>query len=81
MPGHKRQALGEIKPYSIDITEITDFDDLNDPKGIIAELQQGIANLYGTDFAYLLVGGSTEGNLSSIFAATKQGDKILMGRN
>jgi hypothetical protein len=31
MPGHKRQPLYDMDPFSMDITEIYDFDNLNHP--------------------------------------------------
>ena len=39
MPGHKRQLPGA---YQYDITEIEGFDDLNDPTGIIDEMNKDI---------------------------------------
>mgnify|MGYP000087396021 CR=1 FL=1 len=41
MPGHKRQVKNESlrNPYAVDITEITDFDNLHHAEGIIKENQ------------------------------------------
>ena len=80
MPGHKRQILEEINPYEIDITEIHGFDNLHHATGVIAELQQGWAELYGCDRAYILVNGTTCGNEAAIFAATRQRDTVLVAR-
>ena len=41
MPGHKRQADWIINPYEYDITEISHFDDLHNPKEILKNLQEG----------------------------------------
>lgn len=81
MPGHKRRSMGEINPYDIDITEIEGYDNLHDAKGIIKEAQDMAAQLYGADKSYFLINGSTCGILSSISAATKPGDKIIVARN
>lgn len=84
MPGHKRQSLNNGDwldgAYAHDITEIDGFDDLQDPQGIIADLEKDIADLYGADRAYLSVNGSTLGNLSAITALVGHGGKLLMDR-
>ena len=79
MPGHKRISLSDFDPYSIDITEIPGFDDLHEAKDVIAELQQGYADLYGAENAYISVNGSTLGNLAAIFSATQRGEEIIVG--
>ena len=40
MPGHKRQTLELGEPSQIDITEITGFDDLHAPEGILKEAME-----------------------------------------
>lgn len=81
MPGHKRKKgyLGGITQY--DITEVTGFDDLHHPEGLLKEAMEEAASLYHSKASYLLVNGSTCGILSAITAATKPGDKILLSRN
>lgn len=81
MPGHKRIALEESSPYSIDITEIDGFDNLHSAEGILKDAQKRAANLYGSKQTYYLVNGSTCGLLAAISAAVKPGGKILMARN
>ena len=41
MPGHKRNGsiTGVDLPYDIDITEISGFDDLHHPKGVLQEAE------------------------------------------
>lgn len=80
MPGHKRQLEG-MDPYKIDITEITDFDNLHHAKGVLADLQERAAQLYGAGKSYGLVNGSTCGILAAICGATGKGDKVLVARN
>jgi arginine/lysine/ornithine decarboxylase len=89
MPGHKRNPmqsdegiagwLNEI--HRLDITEITDFDNLHHPEGVIRQLEEELTDFYHTTKTYPLVGGSTAGILSAISACTQMGDHILVGRN
>lgn len=80
MPGHKRNTglLSSVLPYDIDITEICGFDDLHDPHGVLLETAELAASLYGSDKAFMLVGGSTVGILAAIGAHTTRGDSILI---
>ena len=84
MPGHMRNfmrnsILGDI--MSIDITEITGYDDLHHPKDMIRESMDFIKDVYGTRDSYFLINSSTAGNLAAISAACHIGDKILIARN
>lgn len=83
MPGHKRRAFGEMPPevYAMDVTEIDGFDDLHAPEGILKELQERVARLYGADESFCLVGGSTAGILAALSAALPEGGHLLMARN
>ena len=83
MPGHKRNFLPETMNnfYDIDITEITDFDNLHHAEGILKENQQLAVELYGADFTYFLINGSTAGILAAVSACTKRNGKLLMARN
>ena len=80
MPGHKRTGGNEL-PYEIDITEIDGFDNLHDPRGCLAELQENAAELFSARRAFALVNGSTVGILAAIRAMTKDGDRVLIARN
>ncbi len=83
MPGHKRNSniLGSDLPYSIDITEIGDFDYLHNPTGIIKDINNKAAKIYNCEHSFMLVNGSTCGVLSAISAITNCGDKVLVARN
>lgn len=81
MPGHKRQTITDISPYSIDITEIDGFDNLQHPRGLIKNIEDHLTKSYNCGHAYILVNGSTSGNLSAIYAALKPGEHILVARN
>ena len=78
MPGHKRNGAAD---FSMDITEIDDFDNLHRATGIIAKAQQKAADLYGSEESFFLVNGSTCGILATFFAGFQRGDKILVARN
>lgn len=83
MPGHKRRRCGRLPEeiYLRDITEIDGFDDLHCPTGILRELQENAAALYGAEDTFYLVNGSTSGILSAVSAALPEGGHILMARN
>ncbi len=81
MPGHKRNPRWTEGLHTLDITEISGADDLHAPSGIIAAAQSRATALYGTVSTLFLTGGSTCGILSAIWAACRQGDKIIIGRN
>ena len=82
MPGHKRnlQSTPLKGAFRCDITEIDGFDNLHDEKGIILEAEQRANDLYGADYTYFLVNGSTSGVLSAVSAAVPEGGNILAAR-
>ncbi len=79
MPGHKRNMADAFLPeaYALDITEIDGFDDLQKPEGLIKEIEDRAAAYYGTDRAFLLVNGSSCGNLSAVSALVRHGGRLL----
>lgn len=80
MPGHKRSAELSDLGAAFDITEINGFDDLHDPKGIIKNIEDRAASLWGARRSHILVGGSTCGILAAVYSMTRPGDKIIMAR-
>ncbi len=83
MPGHKRNTMlmNMINPYAIDITEIDEFDNMHNPKGVIKNIEDRANNLYGAKKTWLSVNGSSIGLMAAICAVTNRGDSILIGRN
>ena len=83
MPGHKRNpAFREWDlPFGRDITEISGFDDLHHPRGILREEQERAARLFQTKKSYFLVNGSTCGLLAALSACVSRGGRILLARN
>jgi arginine decarboxylase len=88
VPGHKYGRQLPKEPFEwfrtimrLDVTELADTDDLHHPEGIIREAQQLAARCYGADESYLLVGGSTSGNLAMILAVCARDDIVIVQRN
>ncbi|MDD3745622.1 MAG: aminotransferase class I/II-fold pyridoxal phosphate-dependent enzyme [Anaerostipes sp.] len=83
MPGHKRKKLDIFRAdlFSYDITEITGFDDLHHPEGMIRDTMDFMKEIYGTKESYLLVNSSTAGILAAISAVCNSKDTILISRN
>jgi len=85
MPGHKRNT--SPAPYlkrlgaELDITEISGFDNLHDPCGIILDSMKKAANLRNARSAYYLVNGSSAGILAGICSLVSQGDTVICARN
>ena len=76
MPGHKRN----LDWYSMDISEISGFDNLHFSENILLDAQRKAADLYQADETFYLINGSTAGILSAV-SAINNGKKLLMSRN
>ena len=83
MPGHKRSKKLEYLGGAqyIDVTEISEFDNLHDAKSTLKDAQRRAAEYFGVKQCRYLVGGSTAGVLAAIRATTHGGDGILLARN
>ena len=83
MPGHKRNTDVISKAFKEDITEISGFDNLHAPTGLIKDMETAISELYGSDRAYISVGGATAMLLSAISAisAANPGCHALVAMN
>ncbi|MDZ5474352.1 aminotransferase class I/II-fold pyridoxal phosphate-dependent enzyme [Bacillus sp. 31A1R] len=88
VPGHKNGVVfpKEKHPYfdeilRLDATEITGLDDLHEPENIILEAEQLLADLYKVKDSFLLINGSTVGNLAMILATIKEDETVLVQRN
>ncbi|WP_310551919.1 aminotransferase class I/II-fold pyridoxal phosphate-dependent enzyme [Paenibacillus glufosinatiresistens] len=85
VPGHKdgavysSEAAGFLRDIlKVDLTEITGSDDLHHPEGVIREAQELAADCFGAEESFLLVGGSTAGNLGLILTVCDQPGKLLL---
>ncbi len=84
-PGHKGGR--SLDPWfreniaAIDLNNLPDTDTLHCPSGPIAEAEQLIADAWGASESFMLVQGSTAGNIAMALATLKPGDKVLIQRN
>ena len=83
MPGHKRnkKILNKKISYDRDITEIRDFDNLNDPKSLFKNMEKKLGQIYNADDFIISTNGSTCGILATLMALTKNNKNILVQRN
>ncbi|MBB6674882.1 aminotransferase class I/II-fold pyridoxal phosphate-dependent enzyme [Cohnella nanjingensis] len=89
VPGHKQRSLRgnpeAARSYApllpLDVTELSDTDDLHHPSGPIAAAERLAADAFGAEETCFLVGGSTAGNLAMILGLCEPGDCILVQRN
>ncbi|MBR2594159.1 MAG: aminotransferase class I/II-fold pyridoxal phosphate-dependent enzyme [Firmicutes bacterium] len=80
MPGHKRN-FSQVPFLNMDITEIDGFDNLNNPTGILKELNQRLAGLFGAKESFLSVNGATSCVHAALFALCGSGGKIAVSAN
>lgn len=82
MPGHKRNPMFFPQGlFALDITEIAGMDVLHNPKGIIRDFQEVIADFYGAHESFLLVNGSSAGVVAAINAVTDKDTPVYAARN
>ncbi len=89
MPGHKGSGIFRRYGYGdyldrileCDITEIPGADNLFQAEGIIKDVQDRYAKLYGAKRSFLLVNGTSGGIIASILATVRPGGKLIMARN
>jgi len=88
-PGHKQgrgihpllaQVLGR-QALAMDVSLMSELDDLHGPRSCIKEAQDLAAELYGADHSYFVVNGTTGGVHAMILAVAGSGDKIIVPRN
>ncbi|WP_459129249.1 aminotransferase class I/II-fold pyridoxal phosphate-dependent enzyme [Guggenheimella bovis] len=79
MPGHKGRIEKEI--YKYDLTEIAGTDNLSNPKDIILDTLQLIADTFGASHSFISVNGATGAVLGALSTAFNTGDEIIMMRN
>jgi len=88
-PGHKQgrgihplleQVLGR-QALAMDVSLMSELDDLHGPHSCIKEAQDLAAALYGADHSYFVVNGTTGGIHAMILTVAGPGDKIIVPRN
>ena len=86
MPGHKGKMLESMNDFlenilKIDVTELSDTDDLYHANNIIAEGRNNLALFSHAKSSMYLVNGSTSGIVASIMSVLDENDKILVEKN
>ena len=86
MPGHKGKKLEGMNDFldnilKIDVTELSDTDDLYHANNIIAEGRNSLALFSHAKSSMYLVNGSTSGIVASIMSVLDENDKILVEKN
>lgn len=81
-PGHKGGELGPLTAVTPwDITEIRGADSLFHAEGAILELEQALAECYGTARSCISAGGSTLCIQAMLALVANRGKKIILPRN
>lgn len=87
-PGHKggrgmqrllRQELGA--GVQMDVSLMSELDDIHEPVSYIKEAQQLAASTYGSDACFWAVNGTTQAIHAMLMTALRPGEKILLPRN
>ena len=90
MPGHKGCSElfaaagygGLVKDAAAwDITEVPGADSLFCPRGVLRNVMDNYAELYGARHTELLVNGSSAGLIAAVISCVPVGGKLILGRN
>ena len=88
-PGHKGgrgmdksllSALGK-RAAAIDVSLMSELDDLHCPEGCLRDAQELAAELYGSDRCFFAVNGTTGAIHAMLISTLKPGEKVLIPRN
>lgn len=88
-PGHKGgrgmeksllAALGK-RAAAIDVSLMSELDDIHCPEGCLREAQELAAQVYGSDRCFFAVNGTTVAIHAMLMGALKPGEKVLVPRN
>ncbi len=88
VPGHKKgkssselvELFGE-KTIKIDANSMKSLDFLAHPVSCIKEAEELMADAFGADHAFMMVGGTTSSVQAMIMSCIKDGEKLIMPRN
>ena len=84
-PGHKGGRT--LDPWfrehiaDVDLNNLPDTDTLHCPEGPILEAERLIADAWGVGQSFILVQGSTSGNIAVALSALRPDDPVLVARN
>lgn len=84
MPGHKGgkgldRAI-QHNPFRLDVTELSDTEDLYAPSHALSSSRQAAAEFFGAQDTFFLVNGSTAGIYAMLAASCSPGDTVLVNR-
>lgn len=88
-PGHKGgrgleksllAALGK-RAAAIDVSLMSELDDIHCPEGCLREAQELASQVYGSDLCFFAVNGTTVAIHAMLMGALKPGEKVLVPRN
>ena len=85
VPGHKRgrgnpelvELLGE-KCVNLDVNSMKPLDNLCHPVSVIKEAEELVADAFGAEHAFLMIGGTTSAVQSMVLSVCKANDKIIL---
>lgn len=89
VPGHKqgntidaefKDFLGQ-SIFKIDLTTFKALDSLHKPVGVIKEAQELASEVYGSDYSFFCINGTSGAILAMIMSVVKEKEKILIPRN
>lgn len=80
-PGHKSSGVINPDLLNLDFTELPDTDALFESNGIILECEKNLAELFGTKRTLISAGGCSLAIMTMIRLATRNGGRLLCGRN
>lgn len=84
IPGHKSgrglSAYFRKNAFSIDLTELSGTDNLQNPDGILKLAQENCAKIFGAKETHFLTGGSSLGLRAMILGCVQRGGKLLVDR-
>lgn len=87
-PGHKggRGILTEFaevmsEALAVDVSLMTELDDIHVPTGVLQDAQNLAAKLYGADKSFFCVNGTSGAIHAMILACVQTGEKLLLPRN
>lgn len=88
VPGHKYGEIfsrNDLEHFSsilkLDATELSGLDDLHSPEGPILEAEKLLSDLYKVKHSFLLVNGTTVGNLAMVMSSCHEDDIVFVQRN
>lgn len=80
VPGHKGRWWKEGFEQC-DLTEVGNLDDLSNPAGVLADLEQRISRVWGARYSFISTNGASAALTAALLAAGKSGAPLLLPRH